>query len=68
MSVFCYSQDLISLRTGELIRSKILEITQSDIRFKKFDNQTGPVYVVNKSDVPNILYENGTKDVFNSDQ
>jgi hypothetical protein len=68
MSVLCYSQDIISLRTGGQIRSKILEITPSDIRYKNFDNQAGPVYVVNKSDVLNILYENGTKDVFNIDQ
>jgi hypothetical protein len=62
-----YSQDIINLKTGEQIRSKILEITQSDIKYKKFDNQSGPTYVLVKSDILNIVYENGTKDVFTSE-
>ena len=63
----CLSQDLITLRSGEIIRSKILEIGHTDIKYKKYDNQNGPVYVVIKSDVSSILYENGTKDVFNAE-
>jgi len=65
VSMFCFSQDVITLRSGVIIQSKILEIGQTDIKYKKFDNQNGPVYVVMKSDVTGILYENGTKDVFN---
>jgi hypothetical protein len=68
MSMFCFSQDLITLKSGEQIRSKILEISPTDIRYKKFDNQSGPVYVVVKSDVADILYENGTRDVFSQAQ
>lgn len=68
ISKLCLSQDLITLRTGEQIRSKIQEIGQTEIKYKKYDNQTGPVYVVAKSDVSNILYENGTKDLFNTEQ
>jgi hypothetical protein len=66
ISKLCFSQDVITLRTGEQIRSKILEIGQTDIKYKKFDNQSGPVYVVVKSDVKDIVYENGTKDLFNT--
>jgi len=62
-----YSQDIITLKTGEQIRSKILEIGQSDIKYKKFDNQSGPVYIIVKSDITNIVYENGTKDVFSAE-
>lgn len=67
ISKLCFSQDVITLRTGEQIRSKILEIGQTDIKYKKFDNQSGPVYVVVKSEVNNIVYENGTKDLFNTE-
>lgn len=67
ISQLCLSQDVITLRSGEIIRSKILEIGLTDIRYKKFDNQNGPQYVVVKSDVSNIVYENGTKDVFNAE-
>jgi len=62
-----YSQDIITLKTGEQIRSKILEIGQSDIKYKKFDNQSGPVYIIVKSDITYIVYENGTKDVFSAE-
>lgn len=68
LSKICLSQDIITLRTGEQIRSKILEIGQTEIKYKKFDNQNGPVYVVVKSDISNILYENGTKDFFSNEQ
>jgi hypothetical protein len=67
ISGFCYSQDIITLKSGEQIRSKILEIGQTDIKYKKFDNQSGPVYIAIKSDISNIVYENGTKDVFTTE-
>jgi hypothetical protein len=68
ISKLCLSQDLITLKTGGQIRSKIMEVGQTEIRYKKFDNQNGPVYVVLKSDISAILYENGTKDLFNTEQ
>jgi hypothetical protein len=68
ISKLCLSQDLITLKTGEQIHSKIMEVGQTEIRYKKFDNQNGPVYVVLKSDISAILYENGTKDLFNIEQ
>jgi hypothetical protein len=68
ISKLCISQDLITFKTGEQIRSKILEIGQTEIKYKKFDNQNGPVYILQKSEISNIVYENGTKDLFNSEQ
>ena len=68
ISQHCLSQDLITLRTGEQIRSKILEVGQTEIKYKKFDNQNGPVYLVVKSDIVNIQYENGSTDTFNTVQ
>ena len=68
ISGLCLPQDVITLKAGELIRSKILEIGQKEIKYKKFDNQNGPVYVVAKSDILNIVYENGTKDIFTGEQ
>jgi hypothetical protein len=67
ISKLSFSQDIITLKTGEQIRSKIMEVGQSEIKYKKYDNQNGPVYVVTKSDLSDILYENGTKDIFNNE-
>jgi hypothetical protein len=68
ISQFCCSQDIITLNTGETILSRIVEIGQTEIKYKKFDNQNGPVYVSAKSDISEIKYENGTKDVFKNGQ
>ena len=58
------AQDNIILRTGEEIKAKVQEVGLADIKYKKTDNPTGPLYTILKSDVFMIKYENGTKDVF----
>lgn len=58
------AQDIIIFKTGEEISVKVTEIELNVIKYRKFDNQTGPVYTVEKQDVFMIKYENGTKDVF----
>lgn len=60
----CYSQDVITKKTGEDIKAKILEITSTEVKYKRFDNLIGPIYSINKSEVLLIKYENGTKDIF----
>lgn len=61
----CYSQDTITNKKSEDIYSKVLEVTTSEIKYKKFDNLNGPTFTILKSDVIMIRYENGTKDIFN---
>ncbi|MBX9853416.1 MAG: hypothetical protein K2X86_16845 [Cytophagaceae bacterium] len=61
-----YAQDVITLRSGETINGKVAEVGTTEIRYYKADNIDGPVYVATKSDVVQIIYANGTKDVFNS--
>lgn len=61
-----YGQDVITLRSGETINGKVTEVGTTEIRYYKADNVDGPVYVTNKSDVVQIVYSNGTKDVFNT--
>lgn len=60
----CYSQDMMTTRTGEDVLAKVLEVTTSEIKYKKFDNQDGPTYTILKSEVVMIRYKNGTKDIF----
>ena len=59
-----FSQDMITKKTGEDVSAKILEITNSEIKFKKTDNLEGPIFSILKSDVLLIRYKNGSKDVF----
>jgi hypothetical protein len=60
----CFSQDVITTRSGESIQAKILEVGQKEIKYKKVDNLEGPVYWILKSVVLMVKYENGTVDVF----
>ena len=63
-----FSQDVIIKKSGEEIKSKIIELTNNDVKYKKFDNQNGPIFTILKSEVFIIKYENGTKDVFNEEK
>ena len=58
------AQDVIVKRDGSTILSKVLEVNQTDIKYKKFSNQKGPTYTINKSEVMTINYESGDKDTF----
>ena len=61
------AQDVITLRNGENILAKVLEVSQRDIKYKKFTNLNGPTYTVDIIQVQMIRYENGEKDIFNEE-
>jgi len=63
-----YGQDVIVKKSGEEINAKVEQINDSDIKYHKADNQTGPLYTILKSDIFMIRYANGTKDVFGNQQ
>ena len=65
ITFFAKSQDRLTLKSGEEINSKVLEITPSEVKYKPSDNPNGPLIVIMKSDVFMIKYENGKKEVFN---
>ena len=58
------AQDLIQLTTGETLPSKVIEISDTEVKYKKFSNQTGPTYSKNKTEVVGIKYENGEQEDF----
>ncbi len=59
-----YSQDTIKTGGGETILAKVIEVSQNEVRYKKFSNPSGPEYVANKSDISSIHYLNGEVDTF----
>ncbi len=61
LTLISYSQDSLYLSSGELIVSKVLEITPAEIKYKSFDNQEGPSFVLLKSEVALLRLENGTR-------
>lgn len=59
------AQDVIVTKDGKKITSKVVEVNENDIRYKLFENQSGPTYFLKKSEIASILYESGHVDVFN---
>ena len=56
------SQDVITMKSGEDINAKVIEVATDEIKYKKSDD--GPTYTIKKSEVFSIKYKDGTKDVF----
>ncbi|MDR0456173.1 MAG: hypothetical protein LBH20_05770 [Treponema sp.] len=60
------AQDLIVLKNGDMIEAKIMEISPSEIRYKRIDNLDGPMIIIPKVNVLSIRYENGTTEIINT--
>lgn len=60
------AQDMLILKSGEDINSKIVEVNNQEIKYKKFENIDGPTYTILKADVFMIKYQNGTKETFDN--
>lgn len=58
------AQDVIVKKDGTTIMSKVLEIGDSEIKYKKYSNQNGPTYTIKKVEIFSINYENGEKERF----
>jgi hypothetical protein len=65
-SFLAFTQDFIILKNGDEIKSKVLEINDNNIKYKKYSNQDGPTYTMEKSKIFMIKYASGDKDVFNT--
>ena len=64
-AVISFSQDIIVKTDGSTIKCEILEVDISTIKYKRNDNPGGPAYFIEKTEIAEIIYENGSRDVFN---
>jgi hypothetical protein len=58
------AQDVMTLKNGNELKVKVLEVAPTEIKYKKFDNLDGPTYTDLKANIFMIKYESGIKDVF----
>lgn len=58
------AQDTIIKRNQEQIIAKILEINPTEIKYKRFSFQDGPLYIDPKSQIKAIHFANGVKEEF----
>ena len=56
------AQDIIVLNDGTAILSKVEEVGETAIKYRKYSNMEGPVYSVSKESVQSITYQNGEKE------
>lgn len=62
------AQDTIVKSNGDIVPAKIIEISPSEIKYKKTNFLDGPTYVENKSAIKQIRYSNGLKEEFSAEQ
>lgn len=63
-----FAQDIITKKDGTDIKSEVLEVGVTEIRYKNFANLDGPIYSIPKKDVMMVTYKNGQRDVFGSEE
>jgi len=61
------AQELIVKKDGTKIEAKVLEIGETDIKYKKASHLDGPTYLVSVANVVCIRFEDGTTDIFSQE-
>ena len=62
-----YSQDIIVTTDSQKIDAKIIEVTESEIKYKEKDNPNGPTFVLQTSDINSVIFANGKVAIYNED-
>lgn len=65
-ALFVHAQDKIYKLKGTVVNAKVIEIGTDEIKYTLFDHPEGPVYVVEKSTLKMIVYEDGRVEKFHS--
>jgi len=65
LSATVFSQDTIFFVKQYQYVVKVIEIEDSKVKYRKFENLEGPIYSVAKNEILAIHYSNGTRDTFN---
>ena len=64
ITIIAFSQDNIVLKNGDEINAIISEVGESNIKYRKFNNQDGPIYTKSKDEIFYIKYSNGEKEMY----
>ena len=64
MAIAVHAQDIVITVESKSIKAKVLEINDQEIKYKDFENLEGPTYVLKRSDVHMIVYQNGKVETF----
>jgi len=59
------AQDTLIMTNGNIIPAKILEVSTEEVRYKRFDNLEGPVFITKTGEINKIKYQGGNTDILN---
>jgi hypothetical protein len=59
--------DTIMLKSGSSLVGKVEEIGQTEIKYRKCNNLSGPIISIAKSSVTAIMFSNGSHEIFTED-
>ena len=60
------AQDMIVTHDGTIIKAKVTKVGATEVEYKKWTNQDGPIYTIKVSNLIAINYQNGDKDTFSN--
>ena len=67
MAGIMQAQDIIVTNKAEKIEGKILEVSTTEIRYKRLNFEDGPVFVLPIKDIHTVIYSNGEVQIFSPD-
>ncbi len=67
LSGFLYSQDILILTNNQRVKTKIVEVTDTEVKYRLYSNLEGPIQIIKSEKVYKILYENGVAEIVNGD-
>lgn len=57
-------KDIIVLNSRDTVKAKILEVTPTEVKYKKMNYLDGPTFIILKSEISKITYGNGDVESF----
>ena len=63
-NIAVHAQDLLVKTDQSELKTKVTEISDASIKYKRWDNPDGPVYSIAKTEVFMIIYANGKRESF----
>lgn len=68
ITISATAQDIIVTKDSKKIEAKVTEVSKSDIKYKKFDYQDGPTFILSTDDIVTIIYANGEVVLYNEEE
>lgn len=62
ISISVKAQDKIYRKNGQVVKAKIIEVGTSEIKYRVYGDETGPLYILETDRIKKIEYENGKVD------